>query len=606
MRETESIFETLELVTRQMGVAVARCSRDFRCLWANQEYANWIQRPLDEIIGRPIADVLGREAFESRRSYFERVLRGERVQCEQETHFSGIGKRWTSATYTPTLEADGVVSGWVAVVIDITERKRAEEALRNSEERFRLAAQAGKMFAYEWDAATDKLVRSGDCSQVLGVKESAPLTGEQVFAKVHPEDREKLTSAIAKLSPQKPYLQISYRMLRPDDAIIWVERNSQAYFDDNGVLLRIAGMVADITERKRIEEALRESETRFRLAANSAPAMIWMSGLDKKPTYFNQRWLDFTGLSEGELQNGLAGIVHPEDYEQCHEVYCRGFDQRQPFRKECRLRSRDGQYRWMLDIGVPRFHDDGSFVGYIGSCVDVTDQKLAEQALANTGRKLIEAHEEERRRIARELHDDIGQRLALLAIELDRLRQRAEEPVIVNQATELLNQATCLTSDVDNMSHTLHSSKIEMLGLVAAMQSASAEFGKHHKMEIDFESQDVHARLPAQISIGLFRVLQEALRNASKHSGVKHVEVRLRENAGEIHLMVSDLGRGFDVEAVERGKGLGLTSMRERVRLVNGTISIESKPMHGTAIHVCVPLESEHNFHRAAAADFSV
>jgi PAS domain S-box-containing protein len=273
-RKTEGIFETLEFVTKQMAVAVTRCSRDFRYLWANQEYANWIQRPLDEIIGYRAEDILGREAFESRRGYFERVLSGERVQYEQETNFRGIGRRWTSATYTPTHEADGAVSGWVAVIIDITERKRAEEALRKSEERFRLAAHAGKMFAYEWDAATDRLVRSGDCSQVLGITESALITGKQVLAKVHPEDRERLTNAIAQLSPQKPYLQISYRMLRPDGAVIWVERSSEAYFDDHGVLLRIAGMVADITDRKRVEEALRESETRFRLAANSAPVMI--------------------------------------------------------------------------------------------------------------------------------------------------------------------------------------------------------------------------------------------------------------------------------------------------------------------------------------------
>jgi signal transduction histidine kinase len=144
----------------------------------------------------------------------------------------------------------------------------------------------------------------------------------------------------------------------------------------------------------------------------------------------------------------------------------------------------------------------------------------------------------------------------------------------------------------------LHSSKLEYLGVVAGIKSWCKEFGERQRVEIDF-SNDVHSALPFEIGLSLFRVLQEALHNAIKHSGVKRIEVQLREESGEIHLTVSDSGRGFDVEAVKQGKGLGLTSMRERVRLVNGTIAIESKPMGGTTINVRVPLESEHVSERA-------
>jgi PAS domain S-box-containing protein len=361
-------------------------------------------------------------------------------------------------------------------------------------------------------------------------------------------------------------------------------------------------LAALVEERKLAEETVRESEARFRLVANTAPVMIWMSGLDTRPTYFNQFWLDFTGLSEAELKNGLAGIIHPEDYPQCHETYCRGFDQRQPFRKECRVRRHDGQYRWMIDIGVPRFHKDGSFAGYIGSCVDVTDRKLAEDALASTGRKLIEAHEEERTRIARELHDDVCQRLALLAVGIDQVRQRGDElpPEVRNQVAELKSQTTSLANDVQTMSHTLHSSKIEILGLVAAMKSVCQEFGQQYKMVIDFASQGSQTSVPPQISLGLFRVLQEALRNASKHSGVKRVEVQLRESKNEIHLRVSDSGRGFDLNSAMQSRGLGLTSMQERIRLLNGTITIQSEPMGGTAIYVRVPFRSGYDSQRIA------
>jgi PAS domain S-box-containing protein len=357
-------------------------------------------------------------------------------------------------------------------------------------------------------------------------------------------------------------------------------------------------MVANVTDQKLAEEALRSSEERlrlaqqerFRLVADTAPVMIWMSGLDTKPTYFNQLWLDFTGLSETDLRNGLVEIVHPEDYEQCHEIYCRGFDQRQPFRKECRLRRHDGQYRWMLDIGVPRFHRDGSFAGYIGSCIDVTDHKLAEEALSDITRKLVAAQEKERTRIARELHDDINQRLAMLAVGLEQAQDDPSE--IQQRVSELRKQTTEISNDVQALSHDLHSSQLEYLGAVAGMKNWCKEFGERQGMQIDCR-QDVRSTLPQEIGLSLFRVLQEALHNAAKHSGVKRIEVELTEDSGEIHLTIRDLGKGFDVEAAREGRGLGLTSMRERVRLVNGTIEIQSRPMGGTTIHVRVPIESE-------------
>jgi signal transduction histidine kinase len=244
----------------------------------------------------------------------------------------------------------------------------------------------------------------------------------------------------------------------------------------------------------------------------------------------------------------------------------------------------------MIDIGVPRFHEDGSFAGYIGTCIDVTERKDAEDALADIGHRLIQAHEEERVRIGRELHDDIAQRLALLLLELEQLKQHPGE---VGSRVQLLqDRAEAISDDVQALAQDLHSSKLEYLGAVAAIRSWCEDVAERQKLEIDFQA-NVQSNLPSQIGLSLLRVVQEALQNAVKYSGVKRVKVQLREDADEIHLLVSDSGKGFDLEAALRGRGLGLTSMRGRIRLVNGTLLIDSKPMGGTRIEARVPLRSE-------------
>ena len=716
------LLETLDLVTRHMAVAVSRCSHDLRYLWVNQFLAELLQRPLDEIVGRPIADVLGKEAFEALRPHFERVLRGERVHYEEEVNYQGAGRRWVSATYTPTFDADRVVSGWVAVVVDITDRKQAELGLRESEERLRLAAQAGKMYAYEWDAATDLVVRSGQFALVVGETGSeSSFTRQQVLLKVHPDDRALFTASCTECTPANPDTQIRYRVFRPDGSIVWLERTGHAFFNEQGRIVRMVGMVADITERKgatdairesemryrrivettnegvwlldstlrnsyvnrqmaemlgysqeemvgrsvfdfyfpedvtrkqevlsrrqqgvreqieerlrrrdgselwvRIagtpvlkdngefdgalamvtditerrlaEERLRESEERFRLVANAAPVMIWLSGSDKLCTYFNQGWLEFTGRPhEAELGNGWAEGVHPQDLERCLHIYTQAFQKRESFQMEYRLRRHDGEYRWILDSGVPRFDAGGCFSGYIGSAIDVTDMKLAQEALSTVSQKLIEAQEQERSRLARELHDDINQRLALLAISLEGLKQSlpAAAAELARPIGEASKGITEIEKDVQALSHRLHSPKLELLGLESAARAFCREFSDSQRVKVDFYSDNVPKGLPPAISLSLFRVLQEALQNAGKHSRSPQFEVRLRGGANDIELTVRDSGLGFEPEEAIRGRGLGLTSMRERLRLIHGFLSIDSEAGHGTTIRARVPLGAQ-------------
>jgi PAS domain S-box-containing protein len=366
--------------------------------------------------------------------------------------------------------------------------------------------------------------------------------------------------------------------------------------------LLIAGLLVQRSSRMRADRALRESEARFRRMADTAPVMVWMSGTERLCTYFNKYWLDFTGRPlEREIGNGWTEGVHADDFQHCLDVYHRSFDARRPFRMEYRLRRSDGAYRWVLDTGVPRFRSDGAFEGYIGSAIDITEEKhLTEELRANqrelrvlTG-KLLNAHETERRRIAGELHDDLSQRLALHAVQLDLLAQKPPETSaqFAEQVQGLSAQVKQLSSSVHDLSRQLHPTKLEQLGLVAAVSGLCKELGQSHDLLIEFAHYDIPDGIPAETALCLYRIAQEALRNVIKHSGARRADVEMGGDLDAIRMQIVDDGAGFDAKSVNGQGGLGLVSMRERLRLVHGEIAIESHPPDGTRIRVRVPVRA--------------
>ena len=511
------------------------------------------------------------------------------------------GEEFPIETSISHLEVNGQQL-FTVVVRDVTERYRSDEALRKSEQRLRLAVQAGKMFAGEWDAATDMMVRSPEYVDILGQDQPMQTSRLELLDRIHPDDREQVAAGLASMTPEKPFSTIRHRFLRSDGRAIWLEKNAKGFFDEKGKLLRVVSVIVDISDRIEAEQSLRDSEERFRLVANTAPVLIWMAGADKLCTYFNQPWLEFTGRSlEADLGNGWTEVVHPDDRSTLLDTYTQVFDRRGRFEMEYRLRRHDGEYRWVSDLGVPRFNPDGSFAGYIGSCMDVTERKSAEEALTNMGRKLIEAHEEERTWIGRELHDDINQRIALLSIELDRWNQ---SPGLDSQTHDHIQKTgrrlAEIGQDIQALSHRLHSSKLEYLGIAVAAQSFCRELSERYKVQISFSHSEVPLNLPKEIALCLFRVLQEALQNAVKHSGVKDFKVELRGKTGEILLSVIDAGRGFDSQDAVNRLGVGLISMGQRLQLVNGELSIVSELGRGTAICARVPVGREEG-HRLKA-----
>jgi PAS domain S-box-containing protein len=275
----------------------------------------------------------------------------------------------------------------------------------------------------------------------------------------------------------------------------------------------IAGLFWQRARKRKTEAVLRESEHRFRVMADTTPSLIWMCDDKGNTTYVNARWDTFTGLSS-DPGSGDSWFehVHPDDSKNVSDSLARSLHNRHPFSREYRLRRSDGAYRWVLDVASPRTNGDGSFAGFIGSAIDVTDQKLAQEALASVSGRLIEAQEKERSRIARELHDDIAQRLALLAIDIEDGQNSGALPTAINQCLkEIERQRFEIAEAVRSLSHELHNSKLDVLGVVPAIRSLCGEVAGHHRLTIDFRDEGVPPDLPNHISLCIFRVAQEAL-----------------------------------------------------------------------------------------------
>jgi PAS domain S-box-containing protein len=352
-------------------------------------------------------------------------------------------------------------------------------------------------------------------------------------------------------------------------------------------------LVTSKSELAKSGAELIESEERFRLMANSAPVLMWVSGTDKLCTFFNQAWLEFTGRPmEAELGSGWTAGVHPDDLDTCLKTYSEAFDQRKDFRMEYRLRHNDGEYHWIVDIGVPRFGAAGIFMGYIGSCVDITERKSSEKSLEELSGRLIAGQEAERARIARDLHDDFSQRLALLSIGLGRLWKKRPESEEDQRALtrDLWEQTKEISSDVHRLSHQLHSSKLEHVGLTPTLKGLCDELSEKYMIRMEFREYGVPTEIPKDVALCLFRIAQEALSNVAKYSQAAQAQVELRHAPNETQLRIADAGVGFDPALKRADAGIGLVSMRERLRLVGGALSVQSALGAGTEIRATVPL----------------
>jgi PAS domain S-box-containing protein len=307
-----------------------------------------------------------------------------RVLCKDESWkwILDRGKvlEWTS---------DGKPVRMVGTHTDITDRKKTEEVIRNSEEKFRIVADNAYNWEF-WEGADGNWIHhSPSCKKITGYSADEFLNDNELLLEIiHPDDRLEYIAHHRETRENQTHGYHTFRIITREGQTRDIEHVCQAVFNDENTYIGIRGSNIDITERKSAEKQLREREVQYRNLANAGSALIWTSGTDKLCNYFNETWLKFTGRSlEQEMGNGWAEGVHPDDFDRCVETYVAAFDKQEPFEMEYRLCHSSGEYRWIMDLGTPNFDSNGEFVGYIGHCFDISERKLAEVSLHESEEK---------------------------------------------------------------------------------------------------------------------------------------------------------------------------------------------------------------------------
>jgi PAS domain S-box-containing protein len=495
---------------------------------------------------------------------------------------------------------------FVAVLVE--EQKRSQKALRRSEARYRaIVEDQTELICRFRPDGTYTFVNGAICRGLhLSVED---LVGRSFWDFVPAEDHGATQQYLSSITAERPVASREQEVVAPPGRNVrWQHWTTRAFFDDQGVVTEYQAVGRDITERKRaederqqldsqrqIEKVLRASEERFRSLADNAPVLIWMSGLRNEAVYFNKPWLDFTGRPlEEELGFGWLELIHPDDRQACVATCDEAFTRREPLAMQFRLRRRDGEYRWILDNGIPYFGADGTFNGYVGSCVDITPRKLAEEELEQAGRRKDE--------FLAMLGHELRNPLAPIGMAVELMRSSEPTDDSIAWARDLidrqLGRLTRLVDDLLDVSRitrgeiTLLSRPVELASVVTQAVEISRPLiqSRSHRLAIHVPTDPVRVRGDA---VRLGQVLSNLLNNAAKYTPDGGcIELTVERRQSQAIVTVADNGLGLRADMLERvfdlfsqfesrdhahgGLGIGLTLVKRLVELHGGHVEARS------------------------------
>ena len=549
----------------------------------------------EQILGKSVFDIFHRESHSVINDRIERLLNGE-SRPPVEEKIVRLDGAVTDVEVNSTL-LDAGSRAIQVIVRDVTERRRRDALLRESEERLMLAFAGAREGVWDWNVETGAVVYSPRWKQMLGYADDEIEPSIRAWELLlHPDDwtRAEMLNDAVKLG--QPTYEGEFRLRHKEGHYITVlTRGLPIRRDPGGPVVRIVGTHLDISERKRTELALRESEERLALAFAGAQEGIWDWNLETNNVVYSSRWKQMLGYSDEEIEPHISAwerLVHPDDKaiaDRAHESVTQG----QPtYEAEFRLRHKDGHYVHVLSRGFPVRRDAGGpVIRIVGTHFDLTERKKreAERARNELLAHLVFVQEDERRRIARDMHDQFGENLTALSLRIALLKEAsAQHPGLAVQTEALESIARRLDHDVDELVWELRPTALDDLGLRAALTNYIQEWSQRTGVGAELHTSGLlDERLASEVETALYRIGQEALNNVAKHSGARRVEVILERRSDCVLLIVEDDGVGFEqAEGGTAGSGFGLVGMRERANLVGAHLQIESTPGKGTSVLV--------------------
>jgi PAS domain S-box-containing protein len=582
--------DSFRLVADIAPVLIWMSDADARCNYVNASWTAFTGRTLDAVLRDGWRDSIHPDDLPRRLEVMTRGFeRRQPFTAEYRLKRHDGEYRWVLDTAIPRFALDGALTGYVGSSVDITERKEAEASLRRKESELVEAQRLAAIGSWQWNAATDDIIWSDELYRIAGLEPGSPAVLGSNHPHLYPPEHWARIRRCADEAMRSgtPY-ELDVEMISGGSRR-WVTARGEAQRDADGRITGLRGTVQDITERKQREESLGLFRT---LIERSNDSLEIIDGQTLRFLDVNEKACRDLGYTREELLSLTVRDVNPNASQEALERIGRLCEQTGFALFESVHRRKDGSI-FPVELNVkPVTLDDRRY--YVTVCRDITERKRAEELSTSESRRLLEAQEAERARIARDLHDDIGQRLALLSIGLEQLQRSAANPAseMAESIDALRRQTLDISADVQALSHQLHSSRLQLLGVVPAIRGFCSEVSARQKVDVDFTHRDVPRTVRPDIAICLFRVLQEALQNAVRHSSATRFSVNLQGTPKAISLTVRDAGRGFDPASVSQHGGLGLTSMRERLKLVAGDLVIESQPALGTTIVARVPLPS--------------
>ena len=512
---------------------------------------------------------------------------------------------WLEGRGQIILRPDGQIDHVIGVIYDVSERRATREALLLSESRLAKAQQLAHLAYWEWNPKSGEMVWSEELYRIYGVdKRSFAPSLEAGLSLTHPDDAARVRDDLARaLAGERPVSQVS-RIVRPDGAVRYLHTQEEVILDERGRPWRLVGAAQDITERRIAELRLRESEARFRAVFERAALGIGLIDLQGRFLSVNNAFLEMLGYGEAELRGKLMSeLTHADDRKRSLELFREvATGRRESYRIEKRFQRKNGQYSWCRLTASLVQDPEGQPLYVAGMAEDITQRKEAEtrlqeseEKLRHLASKLMSAQEDERKRISRELHDELGQ--ALLVLKLQAREIKKELPLEAQHLHEecegMLTNLDQVVDKVRRLSHDLSPMIVEDLGLSAALQHLLGEFCKHNHLECEFQEIDIDDLFPVEAQVAIYRIFQECLTNIGKHSQASRMAVSMDRKPDRVSFIIQDNGKGYSAEARRRGRGLGLVAMEERARMVGGDLSVQSREGQGASISFEIPYSSE-------------